>query len=227
LHNILTVIPARGGSKSIPKKNLQLINGKSLIERAVTTCLKIEGNRIIVSTDDPEISNTVKKYPVEVFNRSKVNSSDIASSESVVLEVLQQIKTYEGLVVLFQATCPFTDLQAFKDSISFLQNSNSVDSMFSAVSKNEFIWEFSSSWKPVNHSKLLRPLRQFRSPIAVETGSFYIFNSAIFLEEKTRFCGVTIPAFTKNWSNFDIDSQDDLDLCRALSQILDFPPYLV
>lgn len=227
MQHTLVVIPARGGSKSIPKKNLQIINGKSLVERAVICALKIPNSRVILSTDDTEISEAVKGYPIAIFERSESTSTDLASSESVVLEVLDSIDAFSGIIVLLQATSPFVDLIALKSAINFLRNSESVDSMFSAVQKNEFIWEFQNIWVPRNHEKGSRLARQLRATTAVETGSFYIFKSKKFLDEKTRFCGVTTPAFTRKWSDFDIDTQEDLDLCRELSKVLDFPPYLV
>lgn len=227
MDKLTTIIPVRGGSKSIPQKNLQTVNGKSLIERAVIGALKIENNQIFVSTDDPKIAKQVCDYPITVLNRSSVNSTDQSSSESVVLEVLKGNGVFDGIVILLQATSPFIDINGLRTAINTMQKSELVDSMFSAVSKNEFIWELGTNWEPVNHNKLLRIPRQSRSPMAVETGSFYIFKADKFLEEKTRFCGITVPAFTRNWTNFDIDSHEDLELCRDLSQVLDFPPYLV
>jgi N-acylneuraminate cytidylyltransferase len=226
MEKLLTIIPARGGSKSIPKKNLQMINGQSLIERAVNNALKVENNRIIVSTDDLQIIKTIKNYPIEIFQRSSKNSSDFASSESVVIETLEKLGNFKGIVALLQATSPFLDLQGFCRAIEFLGKSDVVHSMFSAVEKNEFLWEFQNSWEPTNHNKYMRLPRQSRAKTAVETGSFYIFKSDKFIEEKTRFCGVTMPAFTKKWSDFDIDNQEDLDFCRSISKVLDFPPFL-
>jgi len=223
----LTIIPVRSGSKSIPRKNLQVINGKSLIERSVISALKINNNLVIVSTDDIEIREIMKEYPVTVFNRSKLNSTDLASSESVVLEVLNEVRIFDGVVVLLQVTSPFIDIDGLNIAIQTLHNTDKVDSMFSAVLKNEFVWELQNQWLPINHDKNSRLPRQLRSLTAVETGSFYIFKSNKFREEKTRFCGVTSPAITKNWSNFDIDNQEDLDLCRDLSKVLDYPPYLL
>ncbi len=227
MNDILTIIPARGGSKSIPRKNLQVINGKSLVERSVINALKIPNNNIVVSTDDKEIYQHIKKFPIKVLKRSEFNSTDTASSESVVLEVLDELRTFEGVIVLLQATCPFLDINALNSAIDLLLRSNSIDSMFSAVLKNEFIWELGKHWEPKNHDKSSRTPRQLRPPTAVETGSFYIFKSKKFMKEKTRFCGLSYPAFTKVWSSFDIDTQEDLDFCRELSTILDFPPYLV
>jgi len=227
MQDTLIVIPARGGSKSIPRKNLQVVNGKSLVERAVINALKISNSRVILSTNDREISNSVKDYPITIFERSEINSTDFASSESVILEVLNGIYAFNGVIVLLQATSPFVDLISLKSAIHVLHNSESIDSMFSAVQKNEFIWEFDDIWIPSNHEKSARLPRQLRAPSAVETGSFYLFKSRKFLEEKTRFCGNTKPAFTSKWSDFDIDTQEDLDLCRELAKVLDFPPYLV
>ncbi len=227
MENILTIIPARGGSKSIPKKNLQYINGKTLIERAVISALKIPDSKTIVSTDDAEISETLKSYPITILARSETNSTDLASSESVILEVLDKIESFDGIIVLLQATSPFIDLNSLRVAINRLRKSESIDSMFSAVQKNEFIWELEDIWVPKNHERSARLPRQLRNLTAVETGSFYLFKSRSFLEEKTRFCGVTEPAFTGKWSDFDVDTQEDLDLCRKLSKVLDFPPYLV
>ena len=227
MENVLTIIPARGGSKSIPKKNLKYINGKTLIERAVISALKIPDSKTIVSTDDIEILETLKDYPITVLGRSETNSTDLASSESVILEVLDKIDSFDGIIVLLQATSPFVDIKSLKVAINRLRKSESIDSMFSAVQKNEFIWELEDIWVPKNHERSARLPRQLRNLTAVETGSFYLFKSRSFLEEKTRFCGVAEPAFTGKWSDFDVDTQEDLDLCRELSKVLDFPPYLV
>ena len=90
----LTIIPARGGSKGINKKNLQVINGKSLVERAVISALKIQNNLIIVSSDDDQILENIEKYNVNSFKRGRDSSSDLASSESVVTEILENLSEF-------------------------------------------------------------------------------------------------------------------------------------
>lgn len=223
---LLTVIPARGGSKGIIRKNLQMVNGKTLVERAVIAALKIPNNRVVVSTDDNEISEHLTKYKIELFKRSQKNALDTSSSESVVLEVLNSFKYSSGLVTLLQATSPFIDIEAWEKSLRYLASNTEVHSMFSATNKNNFSWSFNEFWSPINHDKNKRTLRQNKPAEATETGSFYIFRAEKFLEDKTRFCGVTVPAFTKIWANFDIDDIEDLDFCRDLSKVLDNPPYL-
>jgi len=226
MEHFLTVIPARGGSKGIIRKNLQMVNGKTLVERSVIAALKIPNNRVVVSTDDNEITEHLTKYKIELFKRSQENASDTSSSESVVLEVLNSLKYSSGLVTLLQATSPFIDVEAWEKSLRYLTSNTEVHSMFSATNKNNFSWRFNEFWNPINHDKNKRTIRQNKPAEATETGSFYIFRAEKFLEDKTRFCGVTVPAFTKIWANFDIDDIEDLDFCRDLSKILDNPPYL-
>jgi CMP-N-acetylneuraminic acid synthetase len=94
--------------------------------------------------------------------------------------------------------------------------------MFSAVEKNEFAWQLHKDlWEPVNHSKKARKPRQAMAKTVVETGSFYIFRKNLFLEEQSRFCGLVKPKITQNWSNFDIDTLDDLKLCQKIANVLD------
>ncbi len=222
----MTIIPARGGSKGIPKKNLQIINEKTLVERAVISALKIPNNLIYVSSDDDTILEKVSAYDINTCKRSLENSSDLSSSESVVFEVLENVPEFFGIITLLQPTSPFIDIDGWRKALNYLERNQNVHSMFSAVEKNQFIWELKQNWNPVNHDKKNRVPRQIKPINAVETGSFYIFKSDRFKKEQTRFCGTTEPAFTKIWSDFDIDNHEDLKFCRDLSRIIDFPPYM-
>jgi CMP-N-acetylneuraminic acid synthetase len=225
MNKTVTIIPARGGSKGIPKKNLQVINGKSLIERSISFSQNLPNNRVIVSSDCSEILKIAKANNVEVFQRSSSTATDTASSESVVLEVIENLEIADSIITLLQPTSPFMDIEAWVNSIDYLRANPNVHSMFSAASKNDFAWEFESEWLPVNHDKRNRLPRQHKPITAQETGSFYVFLSKYFKLEKTRFCGNTKPVFTKVWSHFDIDTEEELNFCRDLSKILDFPPY--
>jgi len=217
----LTIIPARGGSKELPNKNLQKINGKTLVERSILAAQKIPNNRIIVSSDSIEILHYADKCNVEPLVRSDANSTDIATSEDVILEVLSLINSESDIITLLQPTSPFIDVKVWEKSLTNMSNDNRIDSMFSAIEKNEFIWEYINFWKPVGHDKSIRLPRQTQSQRVIETGSFYIFRKTPFEKEKTRFCGVTQPALTQIWSSFDIDSQSDLDFCNVISHVID------
>lgn len=217
----LTVIPARGGSKGIPDKNLQLINDLTLVDRAIISAKKILENRIIVSSNDDRILDIARSHAVEIHRRSEINATDSASSESVVSEVLQDFKIKKVIVTLLQVTSPFIDVKIWSESIEKMKANQNLGSIFSAAQNNDFYWELKEKWEPVNHDKQRRLPRQKRSLGASETGAFYIFRSDLFEIEKTRFCGITEPAFTEQWSNFDIDTKEDLEICRILSKIID------
>ena len=110
----ILIIPARGGSKGIPRKNLKTVNGISLVERSLRVALKSKVDQIIVSTDDKEISDIAIKYGVILHNRSSENSGDSASTESVILEVIETFESNwpSGSVVGFiQATSPFVSTE--------------------------------------------------------------------------------------------------------------------
>ena len=92
---------------------------------------------------------------------------------------------------------------------------------FLELIKPSLLLKLREKWEPVNHDKRERLPRQNRLLGASETGAFYIFRSDLFEIEHTRFCGITEPAFTAQWSNFDIDSMEDLEFCRFLSKMLD------
>jgi len=218
---LLTVIPARRGSKGIPDKNLQLINNLTLVERSIISAKKILENRIIVTSNDDRILNIARNLNVEIHKRSEINSTDISSSESVVSEVLKDFKIQKVIVTLLQATSPFIDVKKWTESIEKMKNNQKLGSIFSAVQKNDFYWELKEKWEPANHDRKQRIPRQMRSLGASETGAFYIFRSDLFEIEKTRFCGITEPAFTAQWSNFDIDTPEDLEFCRFVSKIID------
>jgi len=217
----VTIIPARGGSKGIKAKNVQEVNGITLVERAIKSAQKIKENLIIVSSDDKKILNLARTSNVISHQRSEINSSDSASSESVVLEILNDYNLRDVIVTLLQVTSPFIDVKAWQQSIDKLKERDDLGSIFSASIKNVFQWEFTNRWSPINHSKYFRELRQNRSLGATETGAFYIFKSELFKAEQTRFCGITEPVETSIWSSFDIDTLEDLEFCQKIGSIFD------
>ncbi|MFM7139050.1 MAG: cytidylyltransferase domain-containing protein, partial [Actinomycetes bacterium] len=109
----ILIIPVRGGSKGIPNKNLQTVNGITLLERAIRTSLRANIDEIIVSTDSQDIKNVVKKYSkIKIHNRSSETSSDTASTESVILEVIKDLGSSwptASSIGFYQVTSPFVE----------------------------------------------------------------------------------------------------------------------
>ena len=74
---------------------------------------------------------------------------------------------------------------------------------------------------PIGHEKIIRLPRQLNSRTVVETGSYYIFQAEKFIQEKTRFCGISEPSLTNIWSSFDIDTEEDLIFCQKIGKAFD------
>ena len=218
---IIAIIPARGGSKGIPKKNITLINEKPLIaytiEQAKATKLI---NRTIVSTDDSEIKAIGTKYGAEVIDRPTEISGDTANSESAILHTLKTLKK-EGyipdIVVFLQCTSPLRRTNDITYAIQLLIDNN-YDSVFSATENYPFIWiKKKEEILPLNQQYAQnRPMRQNREPEYIENGSIYVFKNKTFEQYKNRICGkIGIYPMPYEYS-FEIDTNFDLWLCEQI-----------
>ena len=213
----ILIIPARGGSKGISKKNLRKVNGISLVERSLRVALKSKVDQIIVSTDDKEISDLAIKYGVTLHNRSSENSGDSASTESVILEVIDKYESTwpSGSVVGFiQATSPFVSTETINECFNLAEQGYSS---FSAKNFHGFVWEKIGKWVPVNHPLENRPRRQELNQKVVETGAIYCFSLQQFKEKKYRFCSEPKPVLVDIVTGFEIDEISELELANLLA----------
>lgn len=132
-HN-LAIIPARGGSKRIPRKNIRDFFGKPIIAYSIETALQSKTvTDVVVSTDDEEIATIARQYGAEVpFMRSKKNSSDFAGTVDVVLEVLEELekigRTYSNVCCIYP-TAPLLSTSTIKEALHLMQE-NYYDSVF-------------------------------------------------------------------------------------------------
>jgi YrbI family 3-deoxy-D-manno-octulosonate 8-phosphate phosphatase len=213
----ILIIPARGGSKGIPKKNLRTVNGISLIERALRSSLKSKVDQVIVSTDDKEISEIAIKYGATLHNRSAENSGDSAFTESVILEVIDNFESQwpSGSVVGFiQATSPFISSKTVNECFELAEQGYSS---FSAKNFHGFVWEKIEKWTPVNHPLEYRPRRQELNQKVVETGAIYCFPLQQFKEKKYRFCSEPKPVLVDTTTGIEIDEISELELANLLA----------
>lgn len=197
---MVAIIPARGGSKSIPLKNIKLINGKPLIYwsiDAAINCIYID--EVYVSTDNSYIYDAVNDYKLKNINnnninklkcisRSKETATDTASTESVMLEFA---KEYDfNYIVLIQATSPLIKSTDLDQGIKKYFEDN-YDSLLSVVRQKRFIWEEKDNClvSPLNYNYLKRPRRQEFNGFLVENGAFYITDKNLLLENKCRISG--------------------------------------
>jgi len=129
----IAIIPARGGSKRIPKKNIKDFFGKPLIAYSIQTALKSElFEKVVVSTDDKEIAKIAKEYGAEVLKRPKELADDFIGTEDVTKHALSVYKGYEFACTIY-ATAPMLDEKYLKEGLNKLKNSDATNA-FSATS---------------------------------------------------------------------------------------------
>lgn len=216
------IIPARGGSKGIPHKNLQRVDGVPLIGRTIQAALQSKSiGRVFVSTDDVEIASAARAHGAEIIQRPAAISGDTATSESALLHGLDSLQETEAYVpdilVFLQCTSPFTSAEDIDGVVNSLLRER-ADSAFSAIPFHYFVWkqEQDGAAEGVNHDKRIRPRRQDREAQYLETGSVYAMRCDGFKVAKHRFFGKTVFHLTPAERAFEIDEPGDLLTAQAL-----------
>jgi N-acylneuraminate cytidylyltransferase len=239
MSEVVAIIPARGGSKGVPRKNLQRVGGVPLIARAIAAARRSGAiDRIVVTTDDPEIAAVAREWGADIVERPADLAGDTATSESALLHALDRLAA-QGVdvdtVAFLQATSPFIDAAALAEGVHAVRE-RIFDSAFAAVETYGFVWErglasgasgrvgASSSYAvAVGHDAAHRPRRQDREPHYLETGAFYILDAVEFRLAEHRFFGrvgiIEVPEATA----LEIDTQAELERARALAGLVDAP----
>lgn len=185
-------IPARGGSKGIPGKNVKALADKPLIAWSIEAALSCPYiDQVYVATDAAYIKDAVEKLfknKVYVIDRSPETTTDIASSESALLEFCS--KYIFDFVFFIQATSPLLTSTDLTQAIN-LQEKGSFDSIFSATRQKRFIWNVDNEGTstPINYSPQKRPRRQDFEGFFVENGAFYLSSRTAILNSKCRLSG--------------------------------------
>ena len=219
----VAIIPARGGSKGIPGKNLRPVAGVPLVAHVLRAARGAKHvSRVVVSTDDDAIAAAARAEGADVVRRPAEISGDTASSESALLHALAVLAATEGyrpeLLVFMQCTSPLTlpeDVDAAVEALVQKQ----ADTAFTVAPFHGFIWAETPSGESIglNHDKSNRPRRQDRKPEYLENGAVYVMKVAPFLEKKHRFFGKTVMSVMPEERTLDIDEPADLE--RAGQQL--------
>lgn len=228
----VAIIPARGGSKGVPGKNLRTVGGISLVARAVGAALRAERiDTVYVSTDDESIAAEARDAGAEVIGRPVALSGDLASSESALLhalDVLAEGGSDPAVCVFIQCTSPFVDPVDLDRGVARVID-DEADSAFSAVGTYAFLWrDADPAITPgtgtvvgQNHDAGYRPRRQDRRPDFRETGAFYVMNVAGFRAAGHRFFGRTALVEVAELTSMEIDTPVELEIAGALAAIVD------
>jgi N-acylneuraminate cytidylyltransferase len=220
----VAIIPARGGSKQVPRKNVQKVGGVPLVARAVHAALAADGiDLVAVSTDDAEIAAISEAAGARVIPRPVEIAGDTATSESAILHALDELAASGvdvDVVAFLQATSPFIPSEALAGAVALVR-SGEADSVFSAHETYGFLWrrDAGGAAAAINHEAAHRPRRQDREPHYLETGAFYVFSAAGFRESRHRFFGRIAIAEVPEWTAIEIDDEHQLRIARSLAAL--------
>lgn len=219
-------IPVRGGSKSIPLKNIKPICEKPLVYwtvKAACGCQYID--KVYVATDSDKIRETVESFKcgieaelfskVVVIDRSAESASDTASTEFAMLEFAEQYM-FDN-IVLIQATSPLLQASDLDKGFHVLRTEG-VDSVLSVVRQKRFHWENDTNGyaHPTNYDVFHRPRRQEFDGYIVENGAFYITSREDLIKSKNRVSGNMKAVEMNEDSFFEIDEPSDWVVIEAL-----------
>jgi len=218
---VLAIIPARGGSKGIPRKNITVVGGKPLLVHTIQHAFEAASiTRVVVSTDCPEIAAVAEAAAAEVVLRPADLSGDSAPSEAALKHVVETLRERDGwvpdLIVFLQATSPFRPAGSVEAAIQQLLASNS-DSLFSAVPLHGFVWrDANGSVQPLTYDYRNRKMRQAVGEDLVENGSIYVFRTWV-LDQLNNRLGGRISVFRMDpLCLFQIDEPADLPLFETI-----------
>ena len=215
----VALIPVRGGSKSIPLKNIKEIAGKPLVYWTVQAAQNTpEIDKIYVSTDHERIKEIVEAFSfskVEVIERGKETATDTASTESVMIEFAQ--KYLFDTIVLIQATSPLLKSNDLSKGIKLFKQPD-TDSVLSVVKQKRFIWEMNGEGyaEAKNYKVNERPRRQEFDGFFVENGAFYITSRESLLQSACRISGRIKMVEMSEETYYEIDEPSDWDIIENL-----------
>ena len=209
-------IPVRGGSKSIPLKNIRDFCGKPLVYWTIKAAIGVPAiDKVIVATDSEEIMHVVASFgfsKVEIYIRDAANAQDNSSTESVMLEYLQKNTLVpDDTFILIQATSP---LLSSVDLRKGLELYSASDSVLSVVRSKRFYWN--SDGKSLNYDYQARPRRQDFDGVFMENGAFYINSVGNILRDKNRLSGQIAVCEMPEYTSFEIDEPDDWVIMETL-----------
>ena len=212
--SVIAFIPARGGSKSIPEKNIKYFCGKPLIFWNLKELQNSNTDKIVVATDSDKIKSIVNSFnfsKVSVYDRSNDNSQDISSTESVMLEYINSINLSEtDIFMLVQATSPFTQRNHFNEGLELFEKH---DSVLSCCESKRFAW---SDGKPMNYDIYNRPRRQDIDGTLIENGAFYISSVSDIKKTKNRISGDIAIYKMPDFTYTEIDEPEDWIVAESL-----------
>ncbi|MBU2547610.1 MAG: acylneuraminate cytidylyltransferase [Proteobacteria bacterium] len=216
----VAIIPARGGSKGIPGKNIMDFCGRPLLSWSIVQAREaLSVERVYVSSDDREILEVARSSGAEPIVRPEALASDTASSESALDHALEVVASREGsapdIVVFLQATSPLREPEDIDGAVRELTAAE-ADSLFSMAVLDDFcLWtRKGGELQGLSYDPLNRGRRQDRPPLYLENGSIYVFRPRTLSVYGNRLGGRLAMFEMPFWKSCEIDKPEDVDICR-------------
>ena len=206
------LIPARGGSKGIPRKNIRDVCGRPLIAWVLESA-RGSGvfDEVWISTDDDEIESIALELGALVHRRDPATATPEASTESAVRDFLSAHSA--EYICIAQATSPLTTADHFRQAYAKLINGG-YDSLVTTTRQHIFIW--SEDAEAINYDPATRPRRQDWGGVLVENGAFYFTAVSVFNSCGHRLGGHRAVFEMPTHCSVDLDEPEDLIVCEAL-----------
>ena len=223
---ILSLIPARAGSKRLPQKNMAELGGRPLIAWTIEASLNSKYiTKTVVSSDSKEILKIAKEYGADFLKRPGLLANDTASSESVVAHALESIEEKFNFIVLLQPTSPLRKTEDIDNSFEKLFRENVTALISVCETDNKILKAFKENEKGflegLSNNKYPFMRRQDLPKTYMSNGAIYIVKVSDFLKNNSFYTDRTISYVMHGDSNLDIDTKDDLkkaESCIALEQ---------
>jgi N-acylneuraminate cytidylyltransferase len=220
----IAIIPARGGSKGVPKKNIKEFLGKPLIEHSINYAKESKFiEKIILTTDNEEIKKIGRDNNITVVDRPKEISGDKATTESAIEHVISLFKfSIDTTIILLQPTSPLRPKNSLDEMIKIF-NKQLYDSMLTLSPIHPLTWEIDNKKTECMYDYSNRPRRQdFKEKKLIydENGSVYIFTNKIFIEKNNRLGGKIGHYIFKEEYGRQIDTPLDFELLEIIGKYL-------
>ncbi|HRJ48968.1 MAG: acylneuraminate cytidylyltransferase family protein [Phycisphaeraceae bacterium] len=224
----VAIIPARGGSRGVPRKNVRDFLGRPLLAWSISHAREARPvERIIVSTDDDEIADVSRQSGAEVIRRPPQLATDQAPSEPAIIHALESAYPDRALmpelVVFLQATSPIRDPGDVGGAIDLLLR-RGADSLVSVTPSHDFLWlDRGDTAVPLNYNPAHRPRRQDMPARYRENGSLYVMRTEGLLRHRCRLFGSIALYVMDEVRSFQIDTPGDFAVCEAIASARRIP----
>lgn len=225
----IAIIPARGGSKRIPKKNIKLFLGKPIIAYSIEAAIKSGCfDKVIVSTDDEEIARVAKTFGAEVpFIRPKNIADDITGTNEVVAHALKALDMHVSYACCIYATAPLVSVDSIKKGEKFIVNNDNIDFAVTVTPSPYPLSRALSKTKisGVDQLTMMKPEHlatrtQDLAETYFDAGQIYWGRAEAFINRHKMFLDKTAPIIIPNYLSQDIDTVDDWQAAEIKYKIL-------